>query len=157
MPLFLSMYFFSVLGFFLHLFYIPKKERTYSTTVDLLLLYQLVFSVGITSLFAFIGFTFMPEHVAEYLDWPECPFEQELANVNLAFGLLGILCIWFRDHFWTATVLGFSVWIFADGIHHLWHIFAYGNYSDGNTGVPLVTDLLVPIVLVILLALRQKR
>ena len=156
MPLFLSIYLFSILGFFIHLFSLNPQQRTRKTIIDLLLLYQLVFNVGITSFFAFIGFTFMPEYIAEYLNWPSCPFEQELANVNLAFGFLGILCIWFRDHFWTATVLGFSIWIFSDGIHHIWHIIFHHNYSAGNTGVPLITDLLIPVILVILLSLRLK-
>jgi hypothetical protein len=156
MPLFLSIYFFSLVGFFIHLYSLMPQERTTPKVIELLLLYQLVFNVGITSFFAFFGFTFMPEYIAQYLGWPACPFEQELANVNLAFGVLGILCIWIRDHFWTATILGFSIWIFSDGIHHIWHILFHNNYSPGNTGVPLVTDIVIPIILVILLVLRLR-
>lgn len=155
MPLFLSMYALSILGFIVHLYLIPAKTRTYKRTIELLLLYQLVFSVGMTSLLAFIGLTFMPDYVAQYSGWPVCPFQQELGNVNLAFGILGIMCIWFRDHFWTATVLGFSIWILADGIHHIYDIIAHHNYAPGSVGVSLITDLVVPVVLLLLLAIYR--
>lgn len=159
MALFLSIYLFSVIGFLIHLFTLDKAERTRARVIELLLLYQLVFNVGITSFFAFIGFSLMPEYVATYIDWTACQFEQEMANVNLAFSVLGILCIWLRGNFWTATVLGFSIWIFTDGIHHLYEMFDKHNYAPGNVGVPLVTDLVIPTILMILLAfyLRERK
>lgn len=156
MALFLSMYLFSVLGFVVHFFSLKKQERTKSKAIEMALLYQLIFSVGMTSLLAFIGLTFMPHYIADYMNWPACPFQQELGNVNLAFGVLGILCIWLRGHFWTATIFGFSIWIFADGIHHIADIIWNRNFSEGSLGVSLYTDLIIPIVLLILLALNKK-
>lgn len=150
MPLFLSMYAFSLLFFLIHWLRLDKQERTFHRAIELLLLYQLVFSLGMTSLLAFIGLTFMPEYVAEYSGWPVCPFQQELGNVNLAFGFLGIACIWLRGNFWTATVWGFSIWIFADGLHHIRDIVVNHNYAPGSIGVSLITDLVVPVVLVVL-------
>lgn len=156
MALFLSMYLFSVLGFLIHLFFFEKTARTSARIIELLLLYQLVFNVGMTSLLAFVGLTFMPDYIAAYMNWPACPFQQELGNVNLAFGVLGILCIWLRGYFWTATILGFSIWIFADGIHHIADIVWNHNYSEGSLGISLYTDLIIPIVLMILLPIYLK-
>lgn len=155
MAIFLTILAFSIIGFFIHLS-ISKLPRTKTRIIELLLLYQLVFSVGLSSFLAFIGFAFFPEIVAKFLDWPECPFQMELANVNLAFGFLGILCIWLRGNFWIATVLGFSIWIMADGFHHVYELVVHNNNSDGNAGIPLYTDFLVPIVLLVLLALHLK-
>lgn len=150
MGLYLSIYVVGLIGFFIHLYKTPKEERTSERVVELLLLYQIVFSLGITSFFAFIGLTFMPLYVADYLTWAACPFEQELANVNLAFAVLGIMSIWYRELFWVATVIGFSIWIIADGFQHLWRSITL-NEGGGNTGMPLYTDFIVPIVLLILL------
>ena len=155
MAFFLSMYVLSVLGPIIHLLILKRKKCSSHRTIEVFLLYQLIFSVGVTSLLAFIGLTFLPEYVAEYSGWPICPFQQELGNVNLSFGILGILSIWLRGHFWTATVLGFSIWIFADGIHHIADIIYNHNYAPGSIGVSLITDLIVPIVLVILLILYK--
>lgn len=151
MWLYLSVYILGILGFVLHFYLLPISQRTKNKVLELFLLYQIVFSLGITSFFAFIGFTFYDVYVAKYLEWPACPFQQELANVNLAFGVLGVLSIWYRGLFWVATVLGFSIWIFSDGVHHLYHYYFYHNASDGNIGVPLYTDLIVPTLLMVLL------
>lgn len=154
MPLFLSIYVFGIIGFFIHLFKIPANRRTWPKTIELLLLYQIVFSLGLTSIMSFFGLTFMSEYVAAFTNWPASPFEQQLANVNLAFGTLGILSIWFRGLFWTATILGFSIWIIGDGIHHLLLAIFQHNYSEGNVGVPLYTDFIIPFILLFLLFLH---
>lgn len=155
MFVFISLLCFSIIGFFIHL-YFDKLPRTRKRIIELLLLYQLIFSVGSTSLLAFIALSLMPEFIAKYTGWPACPFEQQLANVNLGYAVLGFLCIWLRGHFWTATCLGFSIWIFCDGIAHLSDMIKNENYAPGNVGVPLYTDILVPVVLLILLVLHLR-
>ncbi len=151
MPLFLSLYVFSVLGFIIHYSFIDSKERTRFRLVELFLLYQIIFSLGMTSFMAFFGLTFLSEYIADITNWPWSPFEQQLGNVNLAFGVLGTLSIWFRGGFWMATILGFSVWILSDGFQHLYHAFFRNNLSEGNIGVPLYTDFIIPIILLIAL------
>lgn len=151
MAFFVSIYLVGLIGFFLHLYRTPASERTKERTVELFLLYQIVFSLGVTSIVSFFGLTFMAEYVAAYTNWPSCPFEQQLANVNLGFGVLGILSIWYRGLFWAATIIGFSIWIFGDGIHHFILAVRDHNLSDGNIGVPLWTDIIVPLLLLVLL------
>ncbi len=157
MIFFLSIYALGFLGFFIHVLTLPKASRTKSRVLELLLLYQIVFSIGLTSLVAFFGLTFLDEYIADYTGWPASPFEQQLANVNLAFGCLGVLSIWYRENFWLATVLGFSIWIFSDGVHHYYDYLIRRNDSAGNIGVPLWTDLLVPAFLMILQFLYTRR
>ncbi len=154
MIIFLSIYAISILAFFIHFFLLDCNARTQAKIVEIFLLYQIVFSLGVTSLMAFFAFTIMPKYIADYTGWPACPFEQQLANVNLAFGVLGILAIWQRGGFWTATILGFSIWILADGIHHIFNIIKDHNYTLGNVGVPLWTDIIIPIILLILLKIH---
>lgn len=155
MIIFISLLAMSLIAFFIHLIIAPKP-LTQARIVELLLLYQLVFSVGATSILAFLGLTFLADYVAAYTGWPASPFEQQLANVNLAFGVLGIMCYWWRNGFWVATVLGFSIWILSDGIHHLSQWILYGNHTEGNIGIPLITDIAVPLVLLFLLGWHLK-
>lgn len=156
MGFFLSIYVFGVIGFLIHCFRLSPQECTWPRILELLLLYQIVFSLGITSLMSFFGLTFMADYVAAFTGWPSCPFEQQLANVNLGYGVLGVLSIWFRGLFWTATIIGFSVWILGDGFHHLTLAFTQNNWTDGNVGVPLWTDFIVPTILLILLFFHHK-
>ncbi len=151
MIFFISIYVIGILGSLYHIYTLPSQKRTSAKILELLLLYQIVFSLGITSLVAFLGLTFMAEYIAELTQWPACPFEQQLANVNLAFGVLGLMSIYYRGDFWLAVILGFSIWILGDGIHHLYHALREHNLSAGNIGVPLWTDFIVPLVLLALL------
>lgn len=151
MIIFLSMYVLSILGFLVHLMTVEKEKRTKARVLELLLLYQIVFSLGMTSFLAFVGLSLLPEYIAQYMNWPACPFQQELANVNLAFAVLGIMSIWYRGDFWLATIWGFSIWILADGIHHVFELVVVHNHSPGNLGVNLITDFVVPIILLIIL------
>lgn len=156
MALFLSIYVLGIIGFLIHL-YKDKQPRTKGRVLELFLLYQIVFSLGLTSFMSFYGLTFMKEYVATYSGWNACAFEQLLANVNLSFGILGILCIWFRKYFWMATILGFSIWILSDGVTHIIDMVKNDNYAPGNIGVPLWTDILVPVILLILLFFYMKQ
>lgn len=152
----LSIYVIGVAAFFIHFYQLAPEKRSYQKGIELFLLYQIVFSLGLTSILAFFGLTLMADYVAEYTGWPPSPFEQQLANVNLAFGVLGILSIWLRGNFWIATILGFSIWILGDGVHHILNWWLNSNNAAGNVGVPLYTDLIVPIVLLFLLVLHLK-
>lgn len=149
MIIYISILALGVIGFLIHLF-VSKKPKTMLRIVELFLVYQLVFSVGLSSFLAFFGLTFMTDFVAEYSGWPSCPFEKQLGNVNLAFGVLGILCIWIRDNFWFATILGISIWLLGDAIGHIADMIYNHNYTPGNIGVPLYTDIIVPVILLIL-------
>ncbi len=154
MIIYVSIFVLGVVGFFIHLFFSSKRRNSFKI-LELFLLYQLVFSVGLSSFLAAYGFFFMTQFVADYTHWPSCPFEIQMGNVNLGYGVLGILCIWFRNDFWTATIIGQSIWLIGDGIAHLYDMAANQNYSPGNIGVPLYTDLIVPIILLILLAVYK--
>jgi len=147
MIIYISILALGVIGFLIHLF-ASREPRTPLRIVRLFLLYQLVFSVGLTSLLAFIGLMFMSDFVAAYTGWPSCPFIKQLANVNLGYAVLGIMCIWKDDGFWLATIIGISIWLFGDGIGHIADAILNDNYTPGNIGVPLYTDIIVPIVLV---------
>lgn len=144
-----------IIGFFIHLF-VSKQPKTPLRIVELFLLYQLVFSVGFSSFLAFFGLAFMTQFVADYTNWPSCPFELLLANVNLGYGVLGILCIWYRGTFWLATIIGSSIWLIGDGIVHLVDLYLNNNTSPGNIGMPLYTDIIVPVVLIILYAIYHR-
>lgn len=146
---------FSFVGFFIHLMY-SKEPKTKGRVVELLLLYQLVFNIGLLGIISFLGHTFLPLEAARYLKWLPSPFQQELANACLGFGVIGILCIWVRNHFWTATVIGTAIWLFGDAVDHLRDIFLNNNVSEINTGIVFYSDLLIPVFTVILLILNLQ-
>jgi len=158
MIVFLLIYSFSVIGFFIHLF-LSKKDRNKKELFELLILYQIVVNIGILSLVSAMALLFMPKMVADTLGWPTCPFQHELGNVNLAFGALGILCIWLRGNFWLATIIGASIWLIGDGIGHLSMFYSNQTASSTlqiNNSIMMITDFLIPITLLLLLFAYKK-
>lgn len=141
----------SMTAFLIHLF-VSKKPKTKERLVELFLLYLLIFNVGLTSFIGFIGLRFLPVTVAGYLNWPTCPFQAELSNVNLAFSILGILCIWLRGDFWTATIIGVAIWWLGDGIGY----FFGDQRNQGNVGPWMYNEILVSLLLLVLLFFYRR-
>ncbi len=135
-----------------------REKRTLHKAVELVLVYQLVFNVGVLGILSFLGHTIFPLTAAKHLSWPSGPFQQELANASLGFGVIGVLCYWIRNHFWTATVIGSSIWLFADAVDHIHDLFFNENFSIVNEGIVFYSDLLIPFFLCFLLfvSLRLK-
>ncbi|WP_323172473.1 DUF6790 family protein [Natrialba sp. PRR66] len=125
------------------------------TPVDAFLLSFLVVTVGFQGIWAFLGHYFKADMVAALIGWPAGnPFQTEIAFANLAFGILGLLCVVYRGEFWIATAIGISIFLLGAASVHIRDIRERGNLNPANAGGILVTDILTPLALLGLLALR---
>lgn len=126
-----------------------EQPLTLHRALELFLLHALVVVVGLGGLFSFSGHVFRGRDVAEQIGWPsDNPFQLEVGAASLAFALLGVLSIWFAGVFWSATVIGFSLFLFGAGLVHLRDLLHAGNRSPLNAGVILWFDFGIPIALV---------
>lgn len=133
-----------------------KRFLTLKKIVEVFLLSLLVCTVGFGSLWAFAGHAFFANQVASYIGWaPGSPFQLEVAFTNLAFGVLGLLCFWIKDDFWTATVIGVSIFYFGAAIGHISNMYATSNFSPGNVGADLFINILMPLLLIGLLVAHK--
>jgi hypothetical protein len=124
-----------------------RKKRI----VEIFLLSFLVISVGLGSIWAFIGHFFLPYTVSASIGWSPSPFELEVGFANLAIGVLGILCLWIRGNFWTATVISSSIFLLGAAYGHIINMMQYANYAPGNAGAVLYMDIFGPAILILLL------
>jgi hypothetical protein len=132
--------------------YYVKRFLSIKKIIGVFLLSLLVITVGFGSFWSFIEHSFLANQVAAYIGWlPGNPFQLEVAFANLAFAVLGILCLWIRGNFWTATIIGVSVFYLGDACGHIINMFSTGNYAPGNAGTALFLDILIPILLISLL------
>lgn len=135
-----------------------RQPRTGRRIAEIFLLWFLVIFVGIGGVFGFIGHTVFADIAAASIGWPTGnPFQTEVAIANLAIGVLGILCFWFRSEFWTATVIGNAVWQLGDAVGHIHQIVVADNWSPNNAGAALYADIAIPIILIALLAIARGR
>ena len=130
------------------------KNRPLDTkrVVEIFLMSFLVISVGVGSIWAFVGHAFLSAKVAASIGWTQgSPFQLEVAFANLAIGVLGILCYWIRDNFWTATVISSSIFLLGAAYGHIINMIQYANYAPGNAGSVLYMDIIGPVILIALL------
>jgi len=116
-------------------------------------LVQLVFTVGFFGIFNFIGHVIMREKVARSIGWISNGFQIELGIVSLGIGISGIMCYWFRDGFWTAAIIPFSIFLFGAAILHIKEIIKLKNFNSGNV-VIILPDIIMPLTIIVLLFLK---
>ena len=134
-----------------------RQPRTGGHVAEVLLLWLLVINTGVAGVVTFLAHTAFADSTAVSIGWPTGnPFQTEVAVANLAIGVLGILCYWFRDNFWLATVIGNAVWQLGDAVIHIRQIIVANNWAPNNAGVTLYTDIGIPIVLTVLLVIAWR-
>ncbi|GBD89835.1 hypothetical protein BMS3Abin04_00548 [bacterium BMS3Abin04] len=121
--------------------------------INSLLISHLVFTVGFFGLFNFVGHVILRKKIAEKIGWVSNGFQIELGLTSLGIGISGILCYWFRDGFWIATVIPFSSFLIGAGILHIFEIVKNKNYNSGNTWI-ILPDFLMPFTLIVLLIIK---
>ncbi len=147
----------SIIGFAVHLS-LSKRPRTTSRVTELLLLYLLAVNIGIGGILAWYGHTFMADEIARKIGWqPGSPFQFEVAVADLSWGVCGVLCIWLRKAFWTATGIGSSVFLLGCAFGHIRQIIQEGNLAIYNAGPVLwIGDIGIPLTILILLLIRSR-
>ena len=139
----------------LHL-WLGQRPVTKARVVEVLLLYLLVIFAGAGGLLGFLGHTFKAQEIAVQIGWQPSPFQFEVAMANLAFGVLGILCLWQREGFWTATGIGYAVFLLGCAYGHLSDMIRQGNYAPYNVGPVLwIYNLAIPLAILLLLRVRS--
>ena len=124
---------------------IRSKPLNGDRIVEIFLISFLVISVGFGGIWAFIGHFFLSAQVAANIGWaPGNPFQSEVAFANLSIGVLGVLCYWIRDNFWTATVISSSIFLLGAAYGHIINMIQFSNYAPGNAGSVLYMDIIRP-------------
>jgi hypothetical protein len=132
--------------------YVDKQPRTKGRVAEIFLLWMLVITVGVLSVFFFISHTLLAKTTAQSIGWPAGnPFQSEVAVANLTIATLGILCYWIRGNFWVATVIAFSVQWLGAAVVHIREIMVAADYAPNNAGMTLYLDILIPVILIALL------
>lgn len=126
--------------------------------LDVLAGWLLAGCIGLGGLYAFMGHAFIPAKVAESIGWPTSPFQWEIAMANLALGVLGVMCIWFRGRFRLATAISANVYLLGCAAGHVRQMITAGDFAVNNAGPILwVGDLAVPLLTLVLVVLVEVR
>jgi hypothetical protein len=114
------------------------------------LLYMLVIYVGLMGLLTAYAHVFRPIQTSASIGWSTSPYEYEVGMADLTVGVLGILCLWLRGNFWLATAIANAVWLLGDAVGHTRQMVLNGNHAANNSGIFLVTEITMPLVILLL-------
>jgi len=134
-----------------------KRTRDHARTLEIWLVSFVVVLIGVVGVAAFIAHAFFAKSIAEQIGFPAGnPFQFEVAVADLAFGVLGLLCIKYRGGFMAATIIGASVFLVGDAYGHVVQWVNHDKTEPGNVGGPLIADIVVPVATIALLALHDR-
>ena len=126
------------------------KQRSLKKILEIILLYLLVITVGTGALIAGLFHIFNGPATAQMIGWaPGSPFQYEVGVADVAFGVLGVLCLFLRGNFWPAAIIANSVFLLGCMAGHIHSLAASGNLAAYNIGPNIIiSDLIVPLVII---------
>src|SRR5262249_51152347 len=106
----------------------------------------ILYAVGFMYLFNFVVHTVFAETSAAFIGWANSPFQYEVGYASLGFGVAAIVA--HRSNFTArlVAILGPSLFLWGAAGGHIYQIIKTKNFSPGNAGVVLWTDLLLPVI-----------
>jgi hypothetical protein len=150
--------FYPILAAIVSLIHIRVRNFSGSDAIGNFLMWQLAIGFGLASLISGFSHIVFADRVAESIGWPVgSPFQREVGMWDAAMGICGLLCLKFKDDFWTAIVIGPGLFVFFAGLGHVWELVMHGDNSPNNAGTVMYFDLLYPLFLAALLIWYRKK
>jgi len=146
----------AVIAASIHLASSPRRRSSGAAIAGTYLVYLLVIYVGLMGLLTAYAHVFRPIQTSASIGWSTSPYEYEVGMADLTVGVLGVLCVWLRGNFWLATAIANAVWLLGDAVGHLRQIVVQNNHAANNSGIFLVVEFTMP-VLILILTLYERR
>jgi hypothetical protein len=149
------------IGAWVHLRRHPEP-RTHAQRMETYLLWWFALAIGFSGVLGGLYHVFDGKQIAEQIGFTrgDGGFQFENAMGDIAIGVAAFLCLRYRDpSFWLAVLIIATIQYWGDAIGHVYQWRHYDNTDPDNVGVPLVLDVIVPIVAWVLYrgATRERR
>jgi len=118
---------------------------------------MLFMAVGLSGVWGFIMHVFFSDIASAHIGWQANSFEFEVGLTNLALGVSGLIAAFGSWGYRAAVTTVTTIFLWGAAIGHIKQIILLHNYSPGNAGTILITDILIPLTLLILLAISYTR
>ncbi len=137
-----------IMGFLVSAASLLRAPRPWKAPVivEALLAYFLLFSIGLSYLYNFVAHVFFSEMAARFIGWPDSPFQREVGFASLGFAVVGLLAFRGSSDMRMAAIVGPACFLLGAAGGHVLEAVTTRNYSPGNVGVVLYTDILLPII-----------
>ena len=134
----------------------PKPVSS-ATVAEKLLSDYILYAVGIMNLYNFVVHTAFAETSAAFIGWANSPFQYEVGYASLGFGVAAVVAHRRGFSARLVAILGPSLFLWGAAAGHIREILATQNFSPGNAGVVLWTDIFLPVIGFALLYLYYRQ
>ena len=140
------------------LFALRRQPRPWprAAVIELLLSWFLFFSLGVSFFYNFIMHVFFSEMAAAFIGWQTSPFQKEVGFASLGFSVVGFLAFKGSRAVRLVALAGPTCFLWGAAIGHVVQMVEQHNYAPGNAGVIFYTDILVPLIGLVLLGLSRQ-
>ena len=153
-------YFFTllVIGLVAALISLSRKPKPLKleTIAEAFLSYYMLFPIGISNLVNFVFHVFFGDTSAKFIGWDNSPFQAEVGFASLGVGIAGVLAYKASLPFRVATFIPPAAFSLGAAWGHIYQMVTAHNFSPGNVGLVLPSDILIPIIGLIFLWLSYK-
>lgn len=111
--------------------------------------WMLLVSLGLHSLWAFMGQIFSAEPVAKSIGWETSPFQYEVGVANLGIGIGAIGAVFLGEGAGWAVFLVAAAFLWGAALGHVREMLREGNFAINNAGPIFWWDILTPLTLFI--------
>ncbi|MEQ8345382.1 MAG: hypothetical protein RIB84_27950 [Sneathiellaceae bacterium] len=130
--------------------------RTAPVVVEALASWFYLFSIGMSYFYNFVMHVFFGEMAAKFIGWADSPFQLEVGFASLGFSVLGFIAFRGAFAYRVAAVVGSGCFLWGAAGGHIYQMAANDNYAPGNAGIIFYTDLILPLIGLLLLWLQHR-
>jgi Family of unknown function (DUF6790) len=132
------------------------RPLTAPVVVEAFFFYFLLFSIGFGFLYNFVMHAFFGAMLARFIGWEDSPFQAEVGFASLGYSVVGFLACRRSFDLRLAAIVGPALFLLGAAAGHIYQIIHAQNFTPGNAGVILYTDILVPVFGFVLLWLQHR-
>jgi hypothetical protein len=130
-----------------------------AVVVEKLLAWHVFWAIGVGYLYNFVMHAFFGQMSAAFIGWADSPFQFEVATVataSLGFAVVGFLAAFRSCDLRLAAIVGPSFFMLVGAAGHVYQMATENNFAPGNAGVIFYTDIIIPLLGLVLLWLQHR-
>ncbi|VEB35687.1 DUF6790 family protein [Legionella cherrii] len=131
----------------------PKKK---AKVIEIIFSWFLLFNIGLAYLFNFIMHVFLGDFTAQFIGWPQSPFQMEVGFASLGIAVNGIISFRGSIAFRAATIIVPALFLWGAAGVHLYQMIVTHNFEPGNAGSVFWTDIFMPVIAFLLLWMQYR-
>lgn len=107
---------------------------------SVILLHQFVVTFGLLGITGLLSNMIFAKQNAKMVGWPGGPFQIKYGFSQLGLGIMGVMCIWFRDGFWLGTIVAMYIYGIS-GLWSHWNVMKMNKKADADSIANIIMDI----------------